>query len=176
MKKVIIGSKNPIKVKSVEMAFGKLFTTEAFEFIGIDSASDVSEQPMSDEETYQGASNRSQNAKKQLPDADYWIGIEGGIDYHHGQMEAFAWVIILSTDQQGQARTASFVLPQKILSLVEQGIELGVADDMVFDRKNSKQQNGAVGILTNDLITRTTYYERAVILAAVPFIQSDLYQ
>jgi inosine/xanthosine triphosphatase len=175
MKKVIIGSKNPVKIKCVEIAFGKLFAHESFEFTGTNSASEVSDQPMSNQETYQGACNRAQNAKVQLPDAHYWVGIEGGIDYFQGRMEAFAWVIILSKNQLGQARTASFVLPNKVQALVEQGIELGVADDMVFDRNNSKQQGGAVGILTNDVITRTTYYEQAVTLAAIPMVKSALY-
>jgi non-canonical (house-cleaning) NTP pyrophosphatase len=39
--------------------------------------------------------------------------------------------------------------------LVESGKELGDADDIVFGKSNSKQQNGAVGILTHDIITRT---------------------
>lgn len=69
----------------------------------------------------------------------------------------------------GSSRTATFVLPEEIAALVRQGVELGAADDIVFGRFNSKQSNGAVGILTADAIDRTRYYEHAVILALVPF-------
>jgi len=55
-------------------------------------------------------------------------------------------------------------------------MELGHADDMVFKRDNSKQKNGAVGILTHDLIDRASYYEQALILALIPFINKDIYQ
>lgn len=175
MKKVVIGSINPIKITCTTNAFQKAFPYETFEFIGVNSPSKVSDQPMSDEETYLGATNRALHIKESIPTADYYVGIEGGIGYHAEDMEAFAWIVILSsTDQKGKARTSSFVLPKKIQTLVEGGIELGIADDMVFSRKNSKQENGAVGILTNDLITRSDYYEQAVILAIIPFLSSEL--
>ena len=46
--------------------------------------------------------------------------------------------------------------------------------DMPLGRSNSKQGNGAVGILTADVIDRTHYYEHAVILALVPFKNTAL--
>jgi non-canonical (house-cleaning) NTP pyrophosphatase len=52
---------------------------------------------------------------------------------------------------------------------------LGEADDRVFSRKNSKQSNGAIGILTNDAIDRTELYIPAVIFALIPFKNPDLY-
>jgi len=66
-------------------------------------------------------------------------------------------------------------LPKEVSKLIDEGLELGEADDQVFQRQNSKQQNGAVGLLTQDIITRTTYYQEAIILALVPFINSELY-
>ncbi|EED93722.1 predicted protein, partial [Thalassiosira pseudonana CCMP1335] len=45
----------------------------------------------------------------------------------------------------GYAKTASFLLPPAISELVlEQGMELGHADDIVFDRVNSKHGSGTV--------------------------------
>ena len=51
----------------------------------------------------------------------------------------------------------------------------GDADDIVFKRSNSKQQNGAVGILTDNVINRTDYYSHAIILALIPFTNTKLY-
>jgi non-canonical (house-cleaning) NTP pyrophosphatase len=76
---------------------------------------------------------------------------------------------VLSRTLTGKARTATFYLPQEVITLVQRGIELGHADDMVFGRSNSKQQNGSVGLLTEDVITRLTYYSHAVVLALIPF-------
>ena len=66
-------------------------------------------------------------------------------------------------------------MPTKISNLIKEGYELGDADDMVFKRSNSKQKNGAVGILTDNLINRTDYYSHAIILALIPFTNTKLY-
>jgi non-canonical (house-cleaning) NTP pyrophosphatase len=54
-------------------------------------------------------------------------------------------------------------------------MELGDADDLFYQRKNSKQLNGSVGLLTNDLFTRTSLYVEAVMLALIPFKNPGLY-
>ena len=159
MKKVIIASKNPVKINAVKVAFNQMFPNAIFEFHGLETSSDVSDQPISDNETLQGAINRSNNAKSKYVNADYWVGIEGGVDKKDDEMEVFAWIFIQSDDIKGKARTATFNLPRKIVELINSGMELGDADDIVFNRKNSKQKNGAVGILTEDLIDREKYYK-----------------
>ncbi|MEQ8688562.1 MAG: inosine/xanthosine triphosphatase [Imperialibacter sp.] len=174
-KTVIIGSRNPVKVQCVKNAFEKSFPREVFSFEGVDAASNVSDQPMTDEETYRGAFNRATNAKTGRPDAQYWVGIEGGISDADGLMEAFAWIVILSSERTSRARTATFLLPDKVAQLVRQGIELGVADDQVFGRSNSKQKDGAVGLLTHGQIDRTQYYTHAMTLALAPFINKELF-
>ncbi|PIQ48040.1 MAG: inositol monophosphatase [Cytophagales bacterium CG12_big_fil_rev_8_21_14_0_65_40_12] len=173
--RVIVASKNPVKILCASIAFKKAFG-DRVNVEGISVPSNVADQPMTDAETLLGAKNRAINARIEVPNADYWIGIEGGVDQNQeGEMHAFAWVYIASNNQEGKAKTASFELPKKIAELVNQGIELGIADDMVFNRSNSKQKNGAVGILTNDLIDRASYYEPAVILALIPFLNPALY-
>jgi non-canonical (house-cleaning) NTP pyrophosphatase len=90
-------------------------------------------------------------------------------------MVAFAWIVVMSGGQQGSARTAQFRLPKEVQRLVAGGMELGDADDRVFGRTNSKQKSGAVGLLTQNVVTRTTLYEGAVVLALIPFKNPDLY-
>ena len=108
-------------------------------------------------------------------DADYWVGIEGGVEKKGNEMQVFAWIYIQSKEMVGKARTATFDLPKKIIELIDSGMELGDADDVIFNRRNSKQKNGAVGILTKDLIDREKYYTHAIIMALIPFNNMDLY-
>jgi inosine/xanthosine triphosphatase len=75
----------------------------------------------------------------------------------------------------GLAKTASFAMPPPITEYVKQGMELGEADDKVFDRINSKQGSGTVGILSNGIISRSSYYQHALVLALVPWIRADVY-
>jgi inosine/xanthosine triphosphatase len=175
MKKVIVASKNPVKIDAVKRGFEKMLEGIEFEFLGVSVPSGVSDQPMTNVETLQGAKNRAQNAQKEVPEADYWVGVEGGCEETFEGMEAFAWVVVQSTDRMGKGKTGVFFLPEKIRVLVQSGIELGVADDMVFQRTNSKQANGAVGILTGDVLDRATFYIEAVIFALIPFKNSELY-
>jgi inosine/xanthosine triphosphatase len=174
--KIIVASTNPAKIKAVSDGFKQMFTDTNFNIEGISVESGVNDQPMTDKETYTGALNRADNAYKASPEADYFVGLEGGIESKDEEMEAFAWIVIRSKDgKYGKARTGVFILPQKIADLIKQGKELGEADDIVFGKTNSKQSNGAVGILTNDAIKRSSYYSEAVILGLIPFKNPDLY-
>ena len=173
--KIIIASRNPIKINATKLAFEQMFPNKVFQFEGASISSDISDQPMSDKETLKGAINRSNNAKLECIDADYWIGIEGGVEKKGNEMQVFAWIYIQSKEMVGKARTATFDLPKKIIELIDSGMELGDADDVIFSRRNSKQKNGAVGILTKDLIDREKYYIHAIIMALIPFNNMDLY-
>ena len=68
------------------------------------------------------------------------------------------------------------MLPPKVQSLVEQGIELGHANDQVFSEHNSKHAGGAVGSLTGGVIGRQALYEHAMALALVAYKKPALFQ
>lgn len=176
MKKVIVASKNPVKISASAEGFKKMFPEETFECVGVSAPSGVAEQPMTDEETYTGATNRLSHIKSAEPEADYWIALEGGVEERDGELEVFAWMVIESKEGvTGKGKTSSFFLPRKIAELVHQGMELGHATDKVFNETDSKQKNGSIGFLTNDNVTRTTYYIEAIIIALIPFKNPSLY-
>jgi inosine/xanthosine triphosphatase len=168
--KVIIASKNPVKIEATQVGFQRMFKNESFVFEGVSIPSEVGEQPMSHKETLEGARNRAKNARDQFPNVDYWVGIEGGIQDDEFGMQAFAWIVILSKEKSSQAQTAVFYVPEPIAKMVREGVELGEADDKYFGRSNSKQKDGAVGILTKGEIDRKSYYEHAILMALIPFI------
>jgi non-canonical (house-cleaning) NTP pyrophosphatase len=91
-------------------------------------------------------------------------------------MVAFAWMVILNNENTiGKAKTASFFLPEAINKMVSEGMELGEADDKLFRQRNSKENGGAVGILTNGVISRADYYQQALSLALIPFLKKEFY-
>jgi inosine/xanthosine triphosphatase len=172
--KLVVASTNPVKIGAALAGFGRMFPDHVYTANGVSARSGVSDQPMSDRETLQGALNRVEDARRLAPDADYWIGLEGGVERVGAALEAFAWIVVSDGHTIGRARTASYFLPDETARLIAQGMELGDADDLVFGRANSKQQNGSVGLLTGDVIDRTMYYEHAVILALIPFKNPQL--
>ena len=132
-------------------------------------SSAVRPQPLSDAETLQGALNRVQHAAHLVPQADYWVGIEGGVEEHQGSMQAFAWIVISAPPLLGKSRTGTFSVPEDVAALVRQGYELATAVEQVYQHTQVKSTTGAVGVLTEGVIDRVQLYEHAVALALVPF-------
>jgi inosine/xanthosine triphosphatase len=174
MKTIIVASTNPVKINAAHAGFAAMYPHDRFEVRGVDVESGVPHQPMDSDETLEGARTRARNARALVPEAEFVVGIEGGIERDGESLAAFAWIVVLGREQSGRSRTGSFILPREISELVQQGVELGHADDRVFGRSDSKRQNGSVGILTGDVITREDFYAHAVVLALIPFKHPEL--
>ncbi len=173
---IVVGTENPSKLKAVRLGFQAVFPESFFEILGVEAHSGVSKQPMSEAETLNGAENRALNAQKARADADFWLGIEGGLsELPGGALISYAWIVVLGKEKQGKARTAAYLLPPEVCALVRSGMELGEADDLVFGKTNTKQTSGGVGLLTNGLIDRADLYAMAVKLALIPFVQDALF-
>lgn len=143
---------------------------------GIEINSQVKVQPTSDKETCKGALNRAFNAKTQYSHQDYWVGLEAGIHQEGSKMHTFAWVVILAKNSKGKSRTASFQLPEKVAKLIKQGKELGEAMDITFNKTNSKQKQGAIGILSGGVTDRESLYTQALINALIPIKKVKLFK
>lgn len=174
MARIVVGSQNPVKVAAAAAAARRWLQAEVT-VEGVDVPSGVSDQPSSDSETKRGAENRAAAVLREFPDVDFAVGIEGGIEVIGGQMYAFAWVVIRHGESVGSSRSAAFLLPPRVCELVLSGQELGHANDEVFSTHNSKQQSGAVGLLTQDAISRQALYEHAADLALIPMRNRHLF-
>ncbi|MGD9020647.1 MAG: inosine/xanthosine triphosphatase [Lysobacterales bacterium] len=169
--RVVITSSNPVKIAAATEAFAIQFPGREIEVEPVSVASGVAEQPMSDAETRQGALNRIANARIEQPGADYWVGMEGGLDVFDGRLMAFAWMAV--SDRNGRhsaTRSVTLPLPPRVQELVHDGLELGEANDRVFSTINSKQGGGAFGLLTDGLMTREGVYTQTLILALIPLV------
>lgn len=181
MPDIVVASTNPVKILAVKNGFEQIFPQIPFVVKPTKVLSSVPAQPFTDGETLYGAIQRAHASREVFPSADYWVGIEGGIADDGREMAAFAWIIILASDangriRMGKARTGTFFLPDPVAELIREGKELGEADDIVFKRTNSKRENGAIGLLTGDVVDRRMLYEQAVILALLPFRNPQLYK
>lgn len=171
-----VGSQNPVKLQCVQQAVALFWP--AAQVIGINTDSQVSAQPMSEHVMRIGAQNRATHALQLCPEASHGVGIEGGIEDKPDGMWAFAVVVIADRNtRQSEGQTGRFQLPEGVARLVrEEGLELGDADDRFFGRENSKQQEGAIGILSDGKITRVALYQPAVVFALLPFLHPEYYE
>lgn len=173
--KVIVASKNPVKINAAQQAFVQMFPNEEVLVEGVSAPSGVPDQPMTHAEGMTGARNRAQHIFDECPDADYWVGLEGANEEVGEYMQSRASAVIKSKTYQSEEQSASFRVPKEVAELIRDGMELGHAHDKVFNKVNSKQAHGMVGELTDNIIDRTEYYRHPLVLALIPFKNSELY-
>jgi inosine/xanthosine triphosphatase len=171
--KVVVASRNPVKVGATTQAFKTLFPDAILEVTSVNVDSGAGDQPDSDEATRQGARVRALRSREAIPDADFWVGLEGGIEIIDNQLMAFAWMAVQArVGDVSEARSTTLPLPPAVMKLVVGGLELGEANDRVFSTVNSKQGGGAYGLLTDGLYTREGIYAQTLIMALIPFVNS----
>jgi inosine/xanthosine triphosphatase len=174
--RLVVSSTNPVKLRAVETGVRDAFpdVDVAIDSVAVDSG--VSDQPSTDAETLNGAENRARAARDARPDADYWFGVEGGVEDSSRGMLTFAWIVVVDREGRvGRARCAAFIIPEVVAEKVRKGVELGHADDEVFGRTDSKRQDGAIGLLTAGALDRAGLYAPAVTAAMIPFLNPELY-
>ncbi|GIN88146.1 NTPase [Heyndrickxia sporothermodurans] len=150
--KIALGSTNPAKVQAVIEAFNKI--DRDVSVISTQVSSEVNEQPFSDEETIKGAINRAKNAIKK-ENAEIGIGLEGGVTESPYGLTVCNWGALVDREKPPIiAGGARFLLPEEIAIRLRNGEELGPVMDGYVKRKNISKKEGAIGIFTNDYITR----------------------
>lgn len=168
---VVAATTNPAKIRAIAQAFNDVFGTGSCHIEGVKVESGVTAQPLSDAETRTGARQRAAHARQIRPQADYWVAIEAGAE---GDC-AFAWMVVENAQQRGESRSASFTLPAVVVAGLANGRELGAEMARLTGVENIKQQGGAIGAFTHGLLSRSSVYHQALILALCPFIH-PLYQ
>ncbi|MBU2876770.1 MULTISPECIES: inosine/xanthosine triphosphatase [Alteromonadaceae] len=168
----IVGSKNPVKISAFKDTLARVFPQQQIDCRGVDAPSLVSEQPMSEKETYQGAVNRVKFCQSHF-NADFYAAMEGGVDNFEYGPATFAYVVVSAQSKLQVGRSANLPIPESVFSHLQQGEELGPLMDKLFGTSNIKQKGGAIGLLTNGLETRGGNYTQALTLAMAPFLHAD---
>jgi inosine/xanthosine triphosphatase len=186
--KIVVGSKNPVKTQAVAEGFGKYFTK--LEIVGVDVASGVASQPMSEKETMNGARQRAYAALSADPSAEYGVGLEGGVTELNptsanwsglrggrGRLFECAWVAIVSREGvEGLGGGLYFELPEQVATKIKAGGELGPIMDELTGVTNVKQSSGAIGIFTKGELDRKQAYVHIVLSALIKFVSPEWFK
>lgn len=175
--KILVGSKNPVKLDAVKETFSLYFNS--IEVIGIEVNSNVPDQPIN-EETFTGAQNRANELKKinseQSLNGDFFVGIEGGIQKNYNKWFALGCMCII--DKNGKTSfgtSAHFELPPIVIDQLLERRELGHVMDKIMNAENTKQKGGAIAFFTNGKMNRKELYIPGLISALVPFQHKKMY-
>ncbi|MCT4553039.1 MAG: inosine/xanthosine triphosphatase [Alphaproteobacteria bacterium] len=165
--KVIVGTKNPLKLKAVKIAFTRIFD-EDISIIGVDAPSGVSSQPVPGSEVLKGAKNRAEFCKDKI-DGDYFVGVEGGLTFLDDFNDLFltGFVVVLSNDNEiiGVGNSGLIQIPEDLRRLIEEKGRISGAVNEYFGVENSKHALGVQGHLTNGEIDRAIEVEQNTIRA-----------
>ena len=140
--------------------------------------------PLTDYELMSGARQRALAVREiligQKLDADLYVGLEGG--FHSisvdGRSHTFlrGWAFVTDGQLANFGMSPSICVPDSIVrSVIEGNRELGVVIDEVAGSRDVRSRQGAWGVLSRDLLTRSMSFEAALIAAFAPFYNPKLY-
>ena len=140
--------------------------------------------PLTDWQLMHGARQRAEAVREQLKregiGAQFYVGLEGGFhslsvdDEWHTFLRGWAYVSDGTRGSFGSGPSVS--VPHLIADMVIDGKrELGEVIDEVAGEMDVRSRQGAWGVLSRDLLTRSMSFEAALIAAFAPFYNSDLY-
>ena len=173
-----IGSKNIVKIEALKETIKDYDFLSDTEIIPKEVNSDVSDQPMTIDETVDGAINR---AKASYSNCDYSVGIESGFmkvkSAKTGYMEITICAIYDGKDTS-LGFSSAFECPPKVMkNIIDDNQDLTQACNSVGLTADPKlgQAQGIVGILTKGRIKRKDYTRQAITMALIQLDNKELY-
>jgi inosine/xanthosine triphosphatase len=140
--------------------------------------------PLTDWQLMEGARERAlavrDSLKSRRLEADIYVGLEGG--FHSisigGEWHTFlrGWAYATDGERGAFGAAPSITVPPAIVkNVVESRRELGTVIDEVAGGRDIRSKQGAWGVLSRDLVTRSMSFELALIAAFAPFYNPKFY-
>jgi inosine/xanthosine triphosphatase len=185
---IAVGSTRRPKLSAVSEAlrdFSSLLAPgAAFEVVGVAVDSGVGHTPANRTELMLGARQRAEAlarlARQKSAPWRYFVGLEGGLDVidegseRRVLLESWAYV---SDGRNGHyGRSGGVEVPAALArEVLDNGVELSVAIDRFAGAVGIRDAQGAWGVLSNGLISRTEAFRVAVVAAFAPFYNTKMY-
>ncbi len=194
---IAVGTKRGPKLDAVHDAlnqFAHLLVPGAqFEVRGFDVDSGVRHTPLSSAESMRGAKQRAEALMRMAVTAgetyQYFIGMEGGLEVAHsdpGELSAEkirprvfleSWAYVSDGTRGYFGRSGAIELPEALAGeVLEDGIELAASIDKFAGMVGIRDNQGAWGVLSRDLITRRDAFRVALLAAFAPFYNATLFR
>jgi inosine/xanthosine triphosphatase len=188
MMRIALGSDRAAKVEAVRASVARIAKlSESWreaEIIARSVRTDAPAMPLTDEQLMRGARDRALAVRELLMRegacAQIYVGLEGG--FHSVSLDG-SWITFLrgwayATDgERGSfGASPSIEVPEAIARRVaDGGRELGPIMDEVAGEHDVRSRQGAWGVFSRDLLTRSESFEAALIAAFAPFYNEKFY-
>ena len=189
VKTIALGSDRAAKIMAVRASVARIATIDPAwanaNVVARRVETGVPSMPLTDWQLMQGAQERALAARESLHsrrlEADIYVGLEGG--FHsvsiEGQWHTFlrGWAFAIDNgDRSAFGAAPSITVPPDIVkSVIEGRKELGIVIDEVTGGRDIRSKQGAWGVLSRDLVTRSMSFELALVAAFAPFYNPKLY-
>lgn len=187
--RIAVGSTRKPKLAAVQEAlaqFAPLLAPDTqVEAVGVEVESGVGHTPASRDELMRGARQRVQAlariAKEKGESWDYFVGMEGGFDVikENGSRRVLleSWAYVSNGREGYYGRSGGVEVPAALAhEVLENGVELSIAIDRFAGAVGIRDAQGAWGVLSGNLISRTEAFRIAVVAAFAPFYNGKLYR
>ena len=188
VKTIALGSDRAAKIMAVRASVARVATVDPdwanANIVARRVETSAPSMPLTDWQLMDGARERALAAMESLRSrrlqADIYVGLEGG--FHsvsiEGQWHTFlrGWAYATNGEQSAFGAAPSISVPSHIVkSVVEGRRELGIVIDEVTGGRDIRSKQGAWGVLSRDLVTRSMSFELALIAAFAPFYNPKIY-
>lgn len=188
IERIALGSDRAAKIMAVRASIARIAEVDSgwrdASVVARPVTTNAPAMPLNDWELMSGARDRALAVRelliKQKLETDLYVGLEGG--FHSisvdGEWHTFlrGWAYATDGERGSFGMSPSISVPDAIVKDVITGRrELGIVIDEVAGVRDVRSKQGAWGVLSRDLLTRSMSFEAALIAAFAPFYNPALY-
>ncbi len=177
---IAVGSTNQAKVLAVKEVLLDSPYFFTFKVVECQVGSDVSDQPISLQETIEGAKNRARNAFEKC-DCKYSFGIESGLMEAAETLSGYLHVSVCCIYDGNNYHTGlstGFEIPPQILDLIlhkKMDLSQACLHSAISSNIEIGSTEGLIGVLSKGKIDRKEYSKQCVIAAVLQLENYDWY-
>jgi inosine/xanthosine triphosphatase len=188
MMRIALGSERAAKVEAVRACLLRIAALDdawrASEVVARSVETGVPAMPLTNEQLMRGAKTRAHGVRELLlreeKSAQFFVGLEGG--FHSveidGRWHTFlcGWAYVTDGARESYGAAPSISVPDPIArSVIDGRRELSEVIDAVTGLEDVRSRQGAWGVLSGELLTRSASFEAALVAAFAPFYNKRLY-
>ena len=176
--KVLVASKNPVKIKASLDAFQLFFKDPIVDSQEVVVPTANASQPIGEDQTREHSELRVIQARENYPGYDYFVGIEGGVVKLNSDS---ARIIVYSSIGHQLAietvRGCGIPLPLEWYTVLttHEYHELGDLAELKSGVTDIKKKQGVVGFFSQNFVTRYDILKQSVIMALVPYLNPSIF-
>lgn len=188
LERIALGSDRAAKIMAVRASIARIAEIDAgwrgANIVARAVKTEAPAMPLTDWELMSGAKQRALAVREiliaQKLSADLYVGLEGG--FHSISIDSEwrtflrGWAFVTDGERGSFGMSPSIEVPIAIVEDVISGKrELGIVIDEVAGMRDVRSKQGAWGVLSRDLLTRSDSFEAALLAAFAPFYNARLY-